>query len=137
MVFPCREYCERQHMLQIFRHFCFCVATVKFLQSLRLFEIFLLNYCSAGLTELYPILIHYQPSKKQCEHWIMITNFRHELYFADSLGCKGYSFQQPALQTDDASTPTVSPKCMRLLYKICSFSSLQVSTRRNYRSSRC
>ena len=28
----------------------------------------------------------------QGEHWIMIANFRHELYFADSLGCKGYSF---------------------------------------------
>ena len=33
---------------------------VKLLQSLRLFEIFLLNYCSARVTELYPIL-------KQCE----------------------------------------------------------------------
>ena len=28
----------------------------------------------------------------QGEHWIMIPNFQHELYFADSLGCKGYSF---------------------------------------------
>ena len=28
----------------------------------------------------------------QGEHWIMIANFRYELYFADSLGCKGYSF---------------------------------------------
>ena len=28
----------------------------------------------------------------QGEHWIMIANFRHEFYFADSLGCKGYSF---------------------------------------------
>ena len=28
----------------------------------------------------------------QGEHWIMIANFRHELYSADSLGCKGYSF---------------------------------------------
>ena len=28
----------------------------------------------------------------QGEHWIMIANFRHELYFADFLGCKGYSF---------------------------------------------
>ena len=27
----------------------------------------------------------------QGEHWIMIANFRHELYFADSLGCKKYS----------------------------------------------
>ena len=28
----------------------------------------------------------------QGEHWIMIANFRQELYFADSLGSEGYSF---------------------------------------------
>ena len=28
----------------------------------------------------------------QGEHWIMIANFRHELDFADSLGCEGYRF---------------------------------------------
>ena len=28
----------------------------------------------------------------QGEHWIMIAKFRHELYFADSLGRKKYSF---------------------------------------------
>ena len=28
----------------------------------------------------------------QGEHWIMIANFQPELYFADSLGCKGCSF---------------------------------------------
>ena len=28
----------------------------------------------------------------QGEHWIMIANFRHEFYFADSLGRKKYSF---------------------------------------------
>ena len=28
----------------------------------------------------------------QGEHWIMIANFRHEMYFEDSLGRKGYSF---------------------------------------------
>ena len=28
----------------------------------------------------------------QGEHWIIITNFRHELYFAGSRGCKGYIF---------------------------------------------
>ena len=33
-----------------------------------------------------------QPSKMQGEHWIMIAIFRHELYFADSLGRKKYSF---------------------------------------------
>ena len=30
-----------------------------------------------------------QPSNMQGEHWIMIANFRHELYFADSHGRKG------------------------------------------------
>ena len=33
-----------------------------------------------------------QPSNMQGEHWIMIAIFRHELFFADSLGSKGYSF---------------------------------------------
>ena len=36
--------------------------------------------------------INTQPSNMQGKHWIMIANFRHELYFADSLGCKGYDF---------------------------------------------
>ena len=33
-------------------------------------------------------IINTQPSNIQAEHWIMIANFRVELYFADSLGCK-------------------------------------------------
>ena len=37
-------------------------------------------------------IINTQPSNMQGEHWIMIANFRHEFYFAGSLGCKGYSF---------------------------------------------
>ena len=37
-------------------------------------------------------IINTQPSSMQGEHWIMIANFIHELYFADSLGRKGYSF---------------------------------------------
>ena len=37
-------------------------------------------------------IINTQPSNMQGEHWIMIANFRHEWYFADSLGRKGYSF---------------------------------------------
>ena len=36
-------------------------------------------------------IINTQPSIMQGEHWIMIANFRLELYFADSLGCKKYS----------------------------------------------
>ena len=37
-------------------------------------------------------VINTQPSNMQGEHWIMIANCRHESYFADSLGCKVYSF---------------------------------------------
>ena len=37
-------------------------------------------------------IINTQPSNMQGEHWIMIANFRQELYFADSLGRKKYSF---------------------------------------------
>ena len=37
-------------------------------------------------------IINTQPSSMQGEHWIMIAKLRHELYFADSLGCKEYSF---------------------------------------------
>ena len=49
---------NRQQRIQIFRQFTFCVASVKFVQALTLFETLLLNYCSAGVTELYPIFIH-------------------------------------------------------------------------------
>ena len=37
-------------------------------------------------------IINTQPSNMQDEHWIMVANFRNELYFADSLGRKVYSF---------------------------------------------
>ena len=36
--------------------------------------------------------INTQPSDMQREDWIMIAHLRHEFHFADSLGCKGYSF---------------------------------------------
>ena len=36
--------------------------------------------------------INTQPSNMQGEHWIMIANFRYELFFTDSLGRKKYSF---------------------------------------------
>ncbi len=37
-------------------------------------------------------IINRQLSNMQGEHCFMIANFRHELYFSDSLGRKGYSF---------------------------------------------
>ena len=57
------------------------------------------RYFGSFPSEFFPTLdndtfaiMNTQPSNMQGEHWIMIANFRHELYFADSLGCKGYSF---------------------------------------------
>ena len=41
--------------------------------------------------DTFPI-INTQPSNMQGEYWITIANFRHDLYFADSFGCKKYSF---------------------------------------------
>ena len=37
-------------------------------------------------------IINTQPINMQGELWIMIAIFRQKLYFAESLGCKGYSF---------------------------------------------
>ena len=37
-------------------------------------------------------IINTQSSNMQGEHWIMIAKFRHEMYFADSLGYKKYRF---------------------------------------------
>ena len=36
-------------------------------------------------------IINTQSSIMQGDHWIMIANFRNELFSADSLGCKRYS----------------------------------------------
>ena len=48
----------------------------------------------------------------QGEHWIMIANFRHELYFADSLGRKGYSFlKQHYMQMMPANLPSHPSVC--------------------------
>ena len=37
-------------------------------------------------------IINTQTSNMQGEHWIMIANFRHEFYFADSMDVKGTVF---------------------------------------------
>ena len=57
------------------------------------------RYIGSLLSDYVPTLdndtfaiINTQPSKKQGEYLIMIANFRHELYFADYLGCIKYSF---------------------------------------------
>ena len=64
-------------------------------------RIFLLKfrYLGSFLSDYVPTLdnntfavINTQPCNMQGEHWIMIANFRLELYFAESLGCKEYSF---------------------------------------------
>ena len=57
-------------------------------------------------------IINTQPSKIQGEHWIMIANFRHELYFAESLGDKKYSFlKQHYKQTMPATLQSHPSSC--------------------------
>ena len=74
---------------------------VNFVLQRIINRIRLLKFRSLGsfLSDYVPTLdndtfaiINTQPSNMQGEHWIMIANFRHELYFANSLGRKGYGF---------------------------------------------
>ena len=58
MVFPYRVFSNGQQRVRIFRHFSFCAASVRLLHFWRWIELFLLNYCSTGVTVLYRILIH-------------------------------------------------------------------------------
>ena len=57
----------------------------------RYLSLFPSDYVSTLDNDTFAI-INTQPSKMQGEHWIKFANFRHEMYFADSLRCKGYSF---------------------------------------------
>ena len=64
-----------------------CIPLLKF----RYLDSFPSNYVPTLGNDTFAI-INKQPSKMQGEHWIMTANFRHQLFFADSLGCKMYSF---------------------------------------------
>ena len=64
-----------------------CIPLLKF----RYLGSFPSDYVSTLDNDTFPI-INTQPSKMQGEHWIKVANFRHELCFAESLGCKWYSF---------------------------------------------
>ena len=64
----------------------------KLLLKFRYLGSFPSDYIPALDNDTFAI-INTQASNMQDEQWIMIENFRHELYFADSLGCKRYSFR--------------------------------------------
>ena len=59
---------------------------------LRSFHIWVPSHYVTTLDDDTFAIIITQPSKIEGEYWIMLANFRHELYFADSPGRKGYSF---------------------------------------------
>ena len=68
-------------------------------QKINCIRLLKVRYLGSFLSDYVPILgkdtfatINTQPGNLQCEHWIMIANFGHELNFADSLGCKWYRF---------------------------------------------
>ena len=81
-------------------------------------------------------IINTQPSKMQGEHWIMIANSCQKLCFEDFHARKKYRFlkQQYAQMMAE---PLQSHPGVCGFYTICSFSSLQIPTRKSYRSSRC
>ena len=118
---------ERMRRMDYFalQQFLYRIPLLKF----RYLGSFLSDYVPTLDNDTFAI-INTQPSNMQGEHWIMIANFRHELYFAHFLEGKGYSFLNNKNQhyKQLPAPSTVSPECMRLLYNICSFSSLQGST---------
>ena len=61
------------------------------------------------------VIINTQPNNMQGEHWIMIANFHHELYFADSLACKGYSF------FNNQNYRQMMPACLQSQPSVCGF----------------
>ena len=60
-----------------------------------------------------------QPSNRQGEHWIMSAKFSHELYFADSLGRKGYSFLNNQHYKQMMPAPLQSHPSVCGFYTIC------------------
>ena len=68
-------------------------------QIINRISLLMFRYLGSFPSDYVPIIdndtfaiIGTQPSIMQGEHWLMIANFRQESYFADSFGCKGYSF---------------------------------------------
>ena len=59
-------------------------------------------------------IINTQPSNMQGEHWIMVANYRQKLYFADSFGCKAYSFLKQHLEQ-------MIPEPLRSHPSVCGF----------------
>ena len=62
-------------------------------------------------------IISTQPSNMQGEHWIMFANFRQDLYFADSLGCKRYRF----LNNKHQHYKQVIPASLQCHPSVCGF----------------
>ena len=59
---------------------------------MRSFHVWVPSVYAPTLDNANFAIINTQPSNMQGEHWITIANFRQELFFADSLGRKKYSF---------------------------------------------
>ena len=56
----------------------------------------------------------------QGEHWIMIANSRHKIYFADSLGGKKYSFLKQHFKP-------MMPEPLQTHPSVCGFYTIQAS----------
>ena len=68
-------------------------------QNVNRIPLFKFQYLSSFPSDYVPTFdndtfatINTKPSSLRGEHWIMIANFRHKVWFADFLGCNKYSF---------------------------------------------
>ena len=101
---------------------------VNFVLQRIIIRIPLLKYRNLGsfLSHYVPTLdndtfaiINTQPSNMQGEHWIMIANFRHDLYFANYLGRKGYGFLNNQHYKQMMPAPLQSHPSVCGFYTIC------------------
>ena len=81
--------------------------------------------------------INTQPSKMQVDNWIYIAKFRHELYIADSLGCKGYSSLNNQHYKQRMPAPLQSHLSIRGFYTIYAAFRLFKFQQEENRGSRC
>ena len=103
------------------------------------------QYRSSFLSDYVPTpyndsfaFINTQPSNMQGEHCIIIANCRRILYVADCLGRKVYSFlNQQSEEMMLEPIATIPSKRLWFLHDKCGFPTLQIPTRKIYRSPQC
>ena len=75
---------------------------------------------------------HYNYATQQYARWALDNDCELSSIIVFCRLSRSTQFPQALVQADDARTTAISSHCLLFLHDICSFSSLQVPTRRNY-----